>query len=191
MQSKLEFPDEVFTRDKIDVGLRGAIVLGGTCKDAAVFKKAASIPIRGLILSSMEAALIPLAEKMSFPIIVLEGFGNLALDPISFNLLSTHENRELSVNAEPYNPRTGERPEVIIPLPSSQELALPGGVEIFATGQRVRIVRNPYQAKTGTIELLYNELMEFPSGIQAPGARINLEDGESVTAPLANLEVIN
>ena len=158
---------------------------------AAVFKKAASIPIRGLILSSMEAALIPLAQKMNFPILVLEGFGNLPLNPNSFNLLMTHENRELSVNAEPYNSRTGDRPEVIIPLPSSRELAFPGGVEVFSAGQRVRIVRNPYQAKTGTIELLYNGLMEFPSGIQAPGARINLEDGESVTAPLANLEVIN
>ena len=191
MQSKLESPEDELTADQINVSLRGTIVLGGHCKDNAVLEKAANVPIRGLVLASMSAALISAARRQDFPVLVLEGFGTLPLNPISYNLLSTHQNREISVNAEPYDPNSGQRPEVIIPLPTSRELDPPEFVEMFSAGQRVRIVRAPYQAKTGTIELLYNGPTEFPSGIRVPGAQINLEDGERIKAPLANLEVIN
>lgn len=191
MQSKLEAPEDELTRDKLDVSLRGTIVLGGYCSSDSVFERAVSIPIRGLILSSMSAALIPMAKKMDFPVLVLEGFGDLPLNPISYNLLTTHQNREVSVNAEPFDAYRGQRPEVIIPLPTSRDLEPPGMFEEFAAGQRVRIVRAPYHSKTGTIELLYNGPTEFPSGIRVPGAQINTEDGESIKVPLANLEVIN
>jgi hypothetical protein len=191
MQSKLETPTDELTTDHIDVSLRGSVVLGGHCKDPAVLDRAANIPIRGLVLASMSSALVPAALSKDFPILVLEGFGPLPLNIISFNLLTNHQNREISVNAEPFDAYSGKRPEVIITLPSSRELDSPGVFETFAVGQRVRIMRAPYQSKTGTLELLYNGLTEFPSGIRAPGAQIALEDGESVKAPLANLEVIN
>ena len=63
-------------------------------------------------------------------------------------------------------------------------------VENFQPGQRVRIVRKPYQAMIGTIDMLYNGLVEFPSGIRVPGAQISLKEGETVKVPLANLEVV-
>ncbi len=191
LQSKLESPTDEFTTDDINVSLRGSIVLGGYCKDPAVLSRAANIPIRGLVLASMASALVPIALKKDYPILVLEGFGPLPLNTISFNLLVNHQNREISVNAEPFDAYAGKRPEVIITLPSSRLLDPPGEFETFSAGQRVRIMRAPYQSKTGTIELLYNGLIEFPSGIRALGAQITLEDGESIKVPLANLEVIN
>ena len=121
---------------------------------------------------------------------VLEGFGKLPLNQISYNLLTTHPNREVAINAESFNPNAGERPELIIPLPTSREPEAPVIVEEFQAGQRVRIVRKPYQSKTGTIDILYNGLTEFPSGIRVPGALISLEKGEKVKVPLANLEVV-
>ena len=122
--------------------------------------------------------------------LLLEGFGNIPLNPISYNLLSTHQNREISVNAEPVNYYNGTRPEVIIPLPASREPQQPSLFEEFSPGQKVRMTRAPYQARTGTIELLYNVPTEFPSGIRVPAAQIELDDGESVKVPLINLEVI-
>lgn len=190
MQSKLETPDDMLTPENIDVSLRGTIVLGGYCRDISVLQKASEVPIRGLILSSMASALIPTAWKMNYPIIVLEGFGKLPLNTLSYNLLTTHQSREVSVNAEPFDAYTGQRPEVIIPLPTSREPTKPIVVEDFSEGQRVRIVRAPFQAKLGTIELLYNGPTEFSSGIRVPGAQVSLEDGESVKVPLANLEVV-
>jgi hypothetical protein len=190
VQSKLENPEDILTEENIDVSLRGTIVLGGYCKDISVLQKASDVPIRGLVLSSMSSRLIPAARAMSYPILVLEGFGKLPLNPISYNLLTTHQNREISVNAEPFILYQGQRPEVIIPLPTSRELDLPMLLEEFSVGQRVRVLRAPYLARTGTLELLYNEPVEFPSGIRTPGAQIGIEDGESIKVPLANLEVI-
>jgi hypothetical protein len=191
VQSKLENPADTLTTKNINVSLRGTIVLGGHCEDINVLQKASDVPIRGLIISSMPARLIPTARQMSYPIIVLEGFGKFPLNPISYNLLTTHENREITVNAEVFDSYTGQRPEVVIPLPTSRELDLPMLLEEFSEGQSVRILRAPYQCRTGSLDLLYNEPVEFPSGIRAQGALVSLENGESVQVPLANLEVVN
>jgi hypothetical protein len=190
MYSKLATPSDELTIDQIDVSLRGTIILGGYCEDPAVLQKAGEVPIRGLVLTSMSAFLISTANKMAYPILVLEGFGKLPLNPTSYNLLTTHKNREISVNAERFDTYSGQRPEVIIPLPTSREPGTPVAVEEFAEGQNVRITRAPFQGKTGTIEMLYNGPTEFPSGIRTTGAQINLSVGESVKVPLANLEII-
>jgi hypothetical protein len=190
MQVKMEAPDDELTAEQVDVSLRGSIILGGYCQDPELLKKAAEVPIRGLVLASMPSVLMPIASRMDYPIIVMEGFGRLPLNPISYNLLTTHQNREISLNAEPFDTYSGQRPEIIIPLPTSSEPNLPIAVEEFAEGQRVRISRKPYQARTGTIDLLYNGPVKFPSGIRTPAAQISLEEGESVKVPLANLEII-
>jgi hypothetical protein len=190
VQLKLENPDDEVTAAQIDVSLRGTILLAGHCKDPMVLKKAAEVPIKGLILTSIPSTLVPVAKKMNYPVIVLEGFGRLPLNQISYNLLTTHPSREIVINAEAYDFTAGQRPEVIIPLPSGRELDPPLPVDKFSIGQQVLIVRKPYQTRTGKIELLYNGLMEFPSGIRAPGALISLEEGEKVRVPLVNLEVV-
>lgn len=190
MQCKLEKPDDELTATQIDVSLRGTILMGGYCKDPEVFQKAAEVPIRGLILTSMPSSLIPKAMKVNYPILLLEGFGRLPLNQISYNLLTTLQNREVSINAEAFEHNAGRRPEVIIPLPTDRELDPPITFDTFAVGQRVRLVRGPYQARIGKINLLYNGLVEFPNGILAPGAQISIKDGENIKAPLANLEVV-
>jgi hypothetical protein len=68
-------PEDILTADRLDVSLRGAILLAGYCKDPEALKAAAGLPVRGLVLSSMEASLVPIAKKMPFPILVLDGFG--------------------------------------------------------------------------------------------------------------------
>jgi hypothetical protein len=129
MQLKLEAPNDELTADQIDVSLRGTIVMGGYCPGAAILKKAAEVPVKGLVLTSIPSSLVPAAKKMPYPILVLEGFGKLPLNQISYNLLTTHTNREVAINAESFNPYSGERPELIIPLPTSREPEAPVIVE--------------------------------------------------------------
>ena len=42
------------------------------------------MPLRGLLLGSMTADLQAVAEKMSYPIILIEGFGHLPLNSAAF-----------------------------------------------------------------------------------------------------------
>lgn len=189
MQSKLESRQDELTPDQLDVSLRGVFILGGHCADRKVLHKAANIPLRGLILASLKTSLVPLAQKMPYPILVTDGFGPHPMNVMSYNVLTTNDGREISVNAEPLDRFHGNRPEIVIPLNVSEEPQTgPELGEDFATGQKVRLVRAPFLGAIGSIESLPAEPKIFPSGIRAMAAQVNLSNDERVTVPLANLE---
>jgi len=190
LQNKLETADGKISSDQIDVSLRGAVVLGGYCDDPKVLRNAADIPLRGLVLSSMAAALVPLAAKIPFPILVLRGFGFQPLDAASFKLLTSNQNREISVNAVAFDRFSGTRPEVVIPLSSASDPPTPMETEDFAVGQKVRLVRSAEQNSMGTVEQILEHSAVLPSGLRVASAWVSLENGETVTVPLANLEIL-
>jgi hypothetical protein len=62
-----EKPDTVLTAARLDVSLRGSMILCGICKDAETLQAAAELPARGLILSSIFPSLLPLARERNIP----------------------------------------------------------------------------------------------------------------------------
>jgi len=192
MQSTLQTPDDELKTNQLDVSQRGVMLLGGHCCDEKVLQKAAEIPLRGLALTSMTSDLVLLAKRMQYPIILLEGFGRRSLNSISYNILTNNDNREIVLNATALQPSNGTHPEIIIPLEGSRELDTPSlAIEDFTPGQRVRISRDPFAAHTGTIKFLYQDPIEFPSGLHLPAASITLSTNEEqISVPLANLEAI-
>ena len=190
MVNLLEKPDDVLAESRLDVSLRGSVILGGQVRDAETLKAAAELPVRGLILSSMPSALLQTAYQMRYPIMVTEGFGALPMNSAAFKLLTTNNKREATVNAEHFDRYTGSRPEVIIPLPISNEPDEPNNYEPFTAGQLVRMRRPPNTGMIGTISNLRPGLSLLPSGLRAPAADVKLENGESVIVPLVNLEVV-
>ncbi len=183
-------PQDVLSSDKLDVSQRGSILLSGFCSDPDVLAAAGDIPIRGLILSSMDSTLVPVAARMRYPIVVIEGFGNIPMNSIAYKLLSTSDRRDVALIAEVWDRYEGTRPEIVIPLPPSGQLQLPLEAEIFAPGQKVRILGEAHRSSTGTITSLPPGLAVLPSGIHAPAAEVRLESGDNITYPLANLEVL-
>jgi hypothetical protein len=190
MSSVIEKPDDILTADRLDVSLRGSVILGGHVRDADTLRVAAELPIRGLIISSLLSPLIATGYQMRYPILVLDGFGTLPMNSAAFKLLTTNNKREVTVNAEHFDRYSGNRPEVIIPLPVTSEPAEPNAYKMFAVGQMVRMRRPPNAGMIGTISNLPRGLSTLPSGLRAPAADIRLENGESVVAPLVNLEVV-
>jgi len=187
---QIHSPQDVLTPDRLDVSLRGSVVLGGYCASAEVFTAAAEIPLRGLILASMDATLLPVAAKMHYPIIIIEGFGQISMNSVAYRLLSTNERREVVLNAEGWDRLAGSRPEIVIPLPASSQLPLPTETDSFGPGQQVRILSGPHLSKTGAVAALHPGMVAFPSGVKAPAAEVRLESGENAVIPLANLEVL-
>src|SRR6266540_1556557 len=190
MVNLLEKPDDILTSARLDVSLRGSVILGGQIRDAETLKVAAELPVRGLILSSLSSSLITNAYQMRFPIMVTEGFGAMPMNSAAFKLLTTNNKREATVNAEHFDRYTGNRPEVIIPLPISNEPPEPNPFETFTVGQTVRLRRPPNAGMIGTLSNLPHGLSVLPSGLRAPAAEIKLENGESVVVPLVNIEVV-
>jgi hypothetical protein len=190
MVNLLEKPDDVLSAGRLDVSLRGSVILGGQVRDMETLKAAAELPVRGLILSSMTSSLLQAAYQMRFPIMVTEGFGTIPMNSAAFKLLTTNNKREATVNAEHFDRYTGARPEVIIPLPISSEPDEPNPYEPFAAGQQVRMRRPPNTGMIGTIANLPAGLSLLPSGLRAPAADVKLENGENVIVPLVNLELV-
>ncbi len=185
-----ETPDAVLTAGRLDVSLRGSIILAGAVEDAETLQDAADLPVRGLILSSLASALLPKARELRLPILITDGFGKLPMNSAAHKLLSTNAKREVTVNAEAYDRYSGARPEVIIPLPIASEPSAPKAVETFAPGLQVRMRRPPAMGMIGSIAAIKPGLTTLPSGLRAPAAEVKLENGETVIAPLINLEVV-
>jgi hypothetical protein len=185
-----EKPDDVLNASRLDVSLRGSIILAGLLGDADTLRAAAELPVRGLILSSIPPALLPAAQQMRFPIIAIDGFGQFPMNSAAYKLLTSNAKRDATINAEAFNRYSGTRPEIIIPLPISQEPPLPNDVADLEIGQTVRLRRAPHAGQVGTLTKMSSGLVTLPSGLRAPAAEVKLENGEQILVPLVNLEIV-
>ena len=183
-------PGEELRPDRIDVSLRGSVVMGGTCEEADVLATAEELPLRGLILASMSAKLAAQAMKMRYPILLVEGFGSIPMNPNAYNLLSTSQRREVSVLAERVDPIQGILPELIIPLPTETGEPIPPDSTVLRPGMQVRVVHSLHHGKVGTIDEMLELPVNLPSGILASSARVRLANDELVEVPLVNLEIL-
>lgn len=186
----VEKPDGVLAAGRLDVSLRGFVLLAGMAKDAETLQIAGDLPVRGLILSSLLPSLIQAAREMRYPIMVTDGFGAMPMNSAAFKLLSTNTKRDVTVNAEVYDRYSGARPEAIIPLPITTELPVPREVQTFTVGLQVRMRRPPALGMIGSIVAVKPGLTMLASGLRAAAAEVQLENGETVVVPLVNLEVV-
>jgi hypothetical protein len=182
--------DEELRADRLDVSLRGAVVLGGFCASAEVLSVAEELPLRGLILASMDAGLVPQANRMRCPVLLTEGFGRLAMNENAYKLLSTSQRREVSILADRPDPILGGCPEIIIPLPAQPGSPLPLETAEIRAGQLVRVTHSLHQGQVGQIVALLPEGAPLPSGLVAAAAQVRFDGEEPVTLPLANLEIL-
>jgi hypothetical protein len=190
MLNLTEKPDGVLAASRLDVSLRGSIILAGLLQDADALRAAAELPVRGLILSGIPPALLPAAQQMRFPIVAIDGYGQLPMNSAAYKLLTSNAKREATINAEAFNRYTSTRPEIIIPLPVSQEPPLPHDVDKLEPGQTVRLRRAPHAGAIGTLTKLPPGLVTFPSGLRAEAAEVRLENEEQILVPLVNLEIV-
>ncbi len=176
---------------QLDINLRGAVLIAGICDHPAPLHQATELSVRGLVLGSMPSELIPAARRLPYPLILIEGFGEIPMNSAAYSLLTSNVGREAAVLAKTGDAYSFQRPEVIIPLPASRQTDLPDDVIPLKQGVRVRVVRAPYQGAVGVIRDLPAKAFDFPSGLLARGATVELEGHGTRSVPLANLEVLN
>ncbi len=181
-------PLDELAASRMDVSMRGAVLVGGYCVQADALKAAGELSLRGLILSSISPELLPLVKQAEFPILVVEGYGKLPFCQEAFQIFTTNEKRDVSVNAAVFDAFTGVRPEMVVNLPGIGELA--NDVAEFSAGQIVRILTVPYASQTGTLVQVRPGKTRLDNGIHVPAGDVRLENNEVVSIPLANLDVL-
>jgi hypothetical protein len=185
----VEQPDQAITSKDLDPAQRGLILLAGYCVDPQVFEELAKFTMRGLILGSMATRLIPVAMRAPYPVIVLDGFGAMGINQAAFRMLSTNVERDVSMNAAPFDRQSGQRPEVVIPMKGQGAPPVPMDLQNVEVGQLVHILRAPYQGQVGTIQRLVG-VVRFPNGLRVEAAEVSLGEENTALVPLANLEIL-
>ncbi|HEX8680726.1 MAG TPA: hypothetical protein VF707_00330 [Ardenticatenaceae bacterium] len=171
--------------ERINVGMQGSILIAGATLDEAALANAHDAEVRGLVAASMEARLVPLAQQLPFPILLTEGFGQYPFCPPVFEVLQRLNNREATLNAC-FEPGSRTRPELFVPLQGQgAPVASPGPL---SSGDRVRLLAEPYLGQIGTVEAGESTLHALPSGLLATACTVRLDSGATLSIPFTNLE---
>src|SRR5512142_66509 len=96
-------PDTVLTASRLDVSMRGSILIAGEVRDEEVLRTAAELPVRGLIVGSLLPSLLGAAREVRYPIVATDGFGSLPMNAAAYRLLTTNTKREATLNAEAFD----------------------------------------------------------------------------------------
>jgi len=184
---------------------KGKILIGGSMITKEALYSAQKFGVAGLIAGGIDdkelmeflgyeiGVAITGQENIGLSLIITEGFGKIAMSERSFNLLKSREGKMVSATGETQIRAGVMRPEIIIPSgekstneEKDKEL-LTGGMGINTL---VRIIREPYFGTIGKISDLPVELQQIESGSMVRVMEVELDGGDKVIVPRANVELI-
>ena len=200
-----ESEDEALTEDQITEDCAGKIVVGGSIVDCSTLNKAVKLGVKGIIVGGVKDAdlstflgynigvAITGEERMGVTLILTEGFGKMRMASKTFNLLRRFENSLACINGATQIRAGVIRPEIIIPIEGDvrkesekEELHLEG----LKSGLPVRIIGPPYFGAIGHVVSLPIDLQKIETESDVRVLEVELEDGNRVIVPRANIEMI-
>jgi len=184
-QPNAELTDDFTARD-----MHTSILLANTIRSVDVFRSLKKSNVAGLILGSLPGSLVPLAAQLDIPIIVLDGFGQLPINPVAYRILRENADREVIINASHWDRCKDTRPEIVIPIQKDDSEIAPVMHPSFSPGQEIRVNSSLHIGKVGKFIALEREQVWMQNGIRIPAATVHLEDGSNTCIPLANLEAL-
>lgn len=194
-------PEAEITADHLTTDCKGKVVVGGSLFTDEALLEAVEIGVAGIVtggirdvdLESLLGYEIGVAitghEEVGVTLIVTEGFGEMSMNPRTLELLKELEGRVAAVNGATQIRAGVLRPEIIIPHGQQAEAEdeLTSGMK---PGTRIRIIRQPHFGTLGTVVNLPVELQLIETESSVRVIEIELEGGERVIVPRANVEII-
>ncbi|HEY8170524.1 MAG TPA: hypothetical protein VIH24_05440 [Candidatus Limnocylindria bacterium] len=181
-------PADELRAGAIDVSAAGRILVGGSRASAEALTRARTIGASGIVLGGaldkelrdFEATQARRREiggpHTDFAVLVLEGYGKVAIDSALFGWFREHDGRMASL----FGAETRMYVYDAAPAPSRRVLPRPGDGVISH--------RRPFAGATGRLVRVIDGLHTAPSGITARSAVVRFDDGQTAIVPLANLE---
>jgi hypothetical protein len=173
---------------------RTAVVMRGPIREPGVFAIAQQQSITALIAPSMSTSLREIALRQTIPVILTEGFGDMQMSEIVYNLLRGNVGRTAAVDAIEPSRWSEERPEIVIPIGASgSRPPAPVKDQPLSEGALVRVTRAPYAGAVGRVRRIVEGPRPVENGLRLNGADVQIGDGKdakTVFVPLANLVLL-
>ena len=196
-------PDKTLNASDILDTDAGKILVGGSGMTYDAIVRGSQVGITGIIAGGLKdsdltkflgfdiGVAITGQEQINLTLMVTEGFGFLGMAERTFALLKSLEGQVASINGATQIRAGVIRPEIIAPIASDVKQA-PQSTETFElkVGTSIRVIREPYFGKLGNVTDLPAQLVVLDSGTEVRVLRAKLGDGEEVTVPRANVEII-
>lgn len=184
---------------------RGAIILFPMQVPMTLLQRAAAGGAVGIIAASASARELEsfiradvtavfdgLTTASSFPpftVMLTEGFGNVSMQPQTYQALS-HRLNDIVLLSGTTIPRRNIRAEVLLPQPlGTPTLSVPLD-SAMTPGAWVAITAGQFRGARGEIVYLYTHPQGVEQGMLFPCANVRLEDGSNVVVPLHTLDRI-
>ena len=195
-------PRKVVGAKKIPADAAGQVLVGGTRPTLEALERAAEVGAAGLVVGSIDdqtlgsylgydlGMAVTGHEDVPVTVIVTEGFGWLPMAERTHALLRSLEGRAASINGATQVRAGAVRPEIIV----AREGGEAGGEQGAGTGLRVgaaiRIIRVPHFGATAEVVALPPEPQRIETGARTRVLEARLPNGDLVTVPRANVELL-
>jgi hypothetical protein len=199
-----DLPGEDLDPSRITEEAKGCLLVAGGMATLAGIRRAVEAGAAGLIAAGMRdhdlrellgydlGVAITGTEEIGLTVILTEGFGRIGMAGKTFEVLREREGDEASVSGATQIRAGVLRPEIIVPVRADGTDA--GGPVRSSEGMRVgdpiRVIRQPYFGRIGTVAGLPSELRSVESETRVRVLEVRLEDGTVAVVPRANVEII-
>lgn len=198
-------PDETVDEDRITGDLAGKVIVTGANVTGPALRKAGNIGVVGVVTGGIIdrdlvaylghdiGVAITGQEDVPAALIVTEGFGVMRMAQRTFDLLKSLEGSQASINGATQIRAGVIRPEIIVPSDGaepSQDKAEGDAEQSLDIGATIRIIREPHFGRLGSVTALPPEPVLIESGAKVRTLEAELETGERVAVPRANVEII-
>jgi len=200
----VDSPEDVLTVESISPEDKDRVLVGGSYADLDVLRKAVEVGAAGLVVGGLSypdivefmGEIIGVAitgqEDLGLTVIVTEGIGKMSMAHRTFNLLKRFNGYMASINGATQIRAGVIRPEIIISYAEEKEdsTSTEAPAEGMKFGTPVRIIRDPYFGFIGKVSALPVTLQKIKTESHVRVLEVELEDGNRVIVPRANVEII-
>lgn len=198
---RVDAPGHPLLAASLDESCRGKVVLGGSHAELEALRRAVEVGVAAVVVGGIEDEVLEAfmgrslgvaitgEEQLGLTLVLTEGFGPVPMTQRTFDILKARQGERASVNGATQIRAGVIRPEVIV-----VEEVRGAEFEVPATGlvvgHTVRLIRQPYFGQLAKVTALPEELREIETEAKVRVLEAELETGEKVTLPRANVELI-
>ncbi|MCD4651317.1 MAG: hypothetical protein K8S56_05965 [Candidatus Cloacimonetes bacterium] len=196
--------NDPLTLEMIKPEHKDKILVSGTVVSYEAIQKAISTGVKAIITGGIDdhdlkkllgydiGVAITGHENIGITIVVTEGFGPIKMARKTFSLLKQFQGHQASVHGRTQIRAGVIRPEIIIPIEFDENALtdVQPSLPFLEIGATIRVIREPNFGFIGKVTGLPEQLKVVESETKVRILEAELENGQKVTIPRANVEII-